>query len=429
MRFVRRLAAAVAAASVVGALVGVAPASAADTPERFVGSAAGRALDISLLTQDLAFGDATGTLSSALDPASKAAGQLLPELVGATSASANVANPGPVNSGEKCGAPALPSPLGDVLDLGIACSTSTAAVDTAKGLATSASNGYVASLGVDASSILSQLPLDDVLSQVPIDDLADELQTALAPITGPLAEQTGIELDTTIDTVQDLLDELLSVQALEVTLGKATTSVVTEASKLTSIGTAEGATLKVLPLTEALGGVPLATIKVGASKATATYDRSKGEASAQPSASLVSIDLAPALGLPVALSHIDVAPGQTVRILEGTPLQSTITVADGRVENLADGGKKAIADGVSIELLQGLGASSPTAFDGGVAVRLAHSEAAVAGAPAVVTPAPVVAGISVLPRTGGTPWAPIAGIGLLAIALIGRRASVRSARS
>lgn len=427
MRFSRRLAAAIAAASVVGALVGVAPASAADTPERFVGSAAGRALDISLLTQELAFGDATGRVTSALDPTAKAAGQLLPSLVGATSASASVTEPGPVNSGEKCGLPALPAPLGDVLDLGVACSTSAAGV--VDGLASSASNGYVASLGVDASSILGQLPLDDVLSQVPIDQLADELQTALAPITGPLADATGLDVDTTVDTVQDLLDELLSVQALDVSLGKATTSVVTEAAKLTSIGTAEGATIKVLPLTEALGGVPLATITVGASKATATYDRSLGKATALPSASLVKVELAPALGLPAAVSSIDIAPGQTVTILEGTPLQSTITVADGKVQNLADGGVKAVADGVSVELLQGLGASSPTAFDGGVALRLAHSEAVVAGAPAVVTPAPVVAGVTALPRTGGTPWVPLAGIGLLAIALLGRRASVRSARS
>ena len=429
MQFLRRLGAAVAAASVVGALVGVAPAAAADSPERFVGSAAGRALDISVLTQELSFGDATSTVTSALDPVSKGAGQILPTLIGATSASASVGSPGPVNSGEKCGLPALPSPVGDVIDLGLACSSSTAAVDTVNKLASSTSNGYVASLGVDASSILSQLPLDDVLAEVPIDQLADELQAALAPITGPLAEATDLDVDTTIDTVQDLLDELLNVQALDVSLGKATTSVVTEATKLTSVGTAEGATIKVLPLTEALGGVPLATITVGASKATATYDRSKGEATAVPSASLVKVDLAPALGLPAAVSHIDIAPGQTVKILEGTPLQSTITVADGRVENLADGGKKAIADGVSIELLQGLGATTPTSFNGGVAVRLAHSEAAVAGAPAVVTPAPVVAGISTLPRTGGTPWVPAAGIGLLALALIGRRASVRSARA
>ena len=48
MRFIRRLAAVAVVATVVGALVGVAPAS-ADTPERFVGIAGGRALDISLL--------------------------------------------------------------------------------------------------------------------------------------------------------------------------------------------------------------------------------------------------------------------------------------------------------------------------------------------------------------------------------------------
>jgi hypothetical protein len=97
------------------------------------------------------------------------------------------------------------------------------------------------------------------------------------------------------------------------------------------------------------------------------------------------------------------------------------------VENLADGGVKAIADGVSLELLKGIGASSPTAMDGGVVLQLAHSEAEVAGAPAVHTPTEVLAQTS-LPRTGGTPWVPMAGIGILAIALVGRRFAVRSVR-
>ena len=415
MQVLRRLAAIAVVATVIGALVGVAPAS-ADTSERLVGVSAGRALDLSLLGQKLSFGDATGSVKSTLDPLAKAAGQVLPSLVGATSATTGT---GTKQDGETCGLPQLPDPLGDVLDLGVACSTSVASV--VNGLGSTNANGYVASLGLDAGSLLETLGLPNVLADVPIAELTDPVQAALAPLTGPLAEATGIDLDTTVDTVEDLLNQLLTTRVLDVSLGKATSSVLTTASSLTSTGTAEGATIKLAPIATPLGEIPLAVIKIGSSQATASYDRQSAKAVPSFSAALVTIDLAPALGLPAALSHIEIAPGQTQTILAGTPLESTIRIADGRVESLADGGVKAIADGVSLELLKGIGASSPAAMDGGVVLQLAHSEAEVAGAPATSTPAQVLAQTS-LPRTGGTPWIPMAGIGILAIALVGRRA-------
>ena len=422
MQVLRRLAAIAVVATVVGALVGVAPAS-ADTAERLVGVSAGRALDLSLLGQKLSFGDATGTVTSTLDPVAKAAGQVLPSLVGATSATTAS---GTKQDGETCGLPQLPDPLGEVLDLGVACSTSVASV--VNGLSSTNANGYVASLGLDAGSLLETLGLPNVLADVPIADLTDPVQTALAPLTGPLAEATGIDLDTTVDTVEDLLNQLLTTRVLDVSLGKATSSVLTTASSLTSTGTAEGATIKLAPLATPLGEVPLAVIKIGSSQATASYDRQSAKAVPSFSAALVTIDLAPALGLPAALSHIEIAPGQTQTILAGTPLESTIRIADGQIENLANGGVRAIADGVSLELLKGIGASSPTAMDGGVVLQLAHSEAEVAGAPGSTDPTQVLAQTA-LPRTGGTPWIPMAGIGALAIALVGRRAmTVRSVR-
>jgi LPXTG-motif cell wall-anchored protein len=84
---------------------------------------------------------------------------------------------------------------------------------------------------------------------------------------------------------------------------------------------------------------------------------------------------------------------------------------------------------VSLHLLKGIAASSPTARDGGILLQLAHSEADVAGAPAVTVPVtnnPTVAGVQQLPRTGGTPWIPMAGVGILALAVIGRRVAVRT---
>ena len=116
MRVMRRLAAIAVVATVLGALVGVAPAS-ADTAERFVGTSAGRAIDISLLRTNLAFGDAKSTVDSALKPVASAAGQVLPSLVGATSAPTAS---GAEQDGETCGLQQLHDPIGSVIYLSAA---------------------------------------------------------------------------------------------------------------------------------------------------------------------------------------------------------------------------------------------------------------------------------------------------------------------
>jgi LPXTG-motif cell wall-anchored protein len=74
----------------------------------------------------------------------------------------------------------------------------------------------------------------------------------------------------------------------------------------------------------------------------------------------------------------------------------------------------AIADGVSIALLRGV--------SGGIILNLAHAEATVKGAPAVVT-APVV--VPQLPRTGGSPWIPLVGVTLLGLAFVTHRTARR----
>jgi hypothetical protein len=403
----------------VGALVAT-PAS-ADTPERFVGNAAARALGIKLLNTDLAFGDATSLVNSTLDPVAKAAGQILPSLVGATQATTAS---GVKQDGETCGLPQLPDPVGSVLDLSVACSTSVASV--VDGLKSSAGVGYVSSLGIDASSLLAALPLPDLTET--LDQVTAPVLEVLQPVIDAVEEATGVQIDEAVTTVGNLLEQLLSQKALQVDLGKAASKVLTLANSVTSTSSAEGATISILPVSELLGNVPLVKITVGSSSATATYDRGLGKAIPSFDASLVTIEVAALPGITPAIKQT-VSPGQTIEILKGTLLQSRITVADGRSESLPDGGVKAIADGVSLELLQGLNASSPTAFDGGVALQLAHSEAAVVGAPAVKTPAtPIVAGVQQLPRTGGTPWIPLAGIGVLGLFVATRRIAVRTSR-
>jgi LPXTG-motif cell wall-anchored protein len=94
-------------------------------------------------------------------------------------------------------------------------------------------------------------------------------------------------------------------------------------------------------------------------------------------------------------------------------------VAGGTATTNPDGSATATADGVSVQALKGLPG-------GGITLQLAHAEAAVNGTKAVVTPPAPATPVAVtprgeLPRTGGTPWLPIAGAVLLGIAVIARR--------
>ena len=127
-----------------------------------------------------------------------------------------------------------------------------------------------------------------------------------------------------------------------------------------------------------------------------------------------------------------VAPGQTITLLAGTPLESTITVADG-TQDIGDHSAKATADGVSLHLLKGIsvptGASSLSTLatgPGAVVLELAHAEAAVNGQPAVKNPTvnpspPPAPPVKALAFTGTSPWLPIGGMVLVGAALGTRR--------
>ena len=174
-----------------------------------------------------------------------------------------------------------------------------------------------------------------------------------------------------------------------------------------------------------------ADFTIGSAKTTAAYDRVKGAGTASFDPAIVTVDLAPVLGLPANLTHVSVAPGQTITILQGTPLESTITLADGHTETSGKSAK-AVADGVSIQLFKGLSALLPTAGtssvrtaaagdpSGAVVVELAHAESAVTGNPAVAGPSPANPAVPNAPEvkalafTGTSPWLPVGGVVLLA---------------
>ncbi|MBV8295754.1 MAG: hypothetical protein JO085_02870 [Acidimicrobiia bacterium] len=405
-----------------------APVARADTPETFSATGTARALHISVLGQDATFGVTDGNVGAPLTAVADAAGQLLqPATLSKVALSSDDSSASdPTNGQQRCALPTLPAPLSSILDLSVACSLAKA--DITKALPNATSTAGVATLNVNAQSLLSGVLGNTPLGSLQLGNTVNQVTSALQPVLnaiGSATSQTPVQLDPTT-TITNLLNSLTTQQTLSLSLGNSTSALGTVASTLSSTSTALGGELKVLPIA-ALNNTPLADIKIGSASTTASYDRTKGTGTASFDPALVTVDLAPVLGLPSALTHISIAPGQTITILQGTPLESTITVADGHTTSNGNSAS-AVADGVSIQLFKGLAALLPTSGasaaaatpTAAVVVELAHAESTVSGTPAAVAPATPAnpapaqpAEVKALAFTGSSPWLPVAGVALL----------------
>jgi hypothetical protein len=381
MRIVRRLIAVAGVVALSGAFAAGAPAG-ADTPEVYAGSALGRALNVSVLGQKATFGVSTAKIDSTLKASADGAGQVL--VLGSTTKADVTGNNSKKDAPQKCAAAV---PVAPVLNLGLVCSSSTAEV--ANALPRAVSEGSLAELDVTANA----LPINSVIAPV---------QGALEGVFGQLPNT----LDPATDTVSDLLTAVGTTQTLDVKVGHSRSEVSTEAGVVTSTAVAEAAQVDLLPVGGLLDN-PVASIIVSSAKATAVYNRASGAATAAFDPAIVTVRLSTPLTGNV---DIPVKVGETVTILQGTPLESTITLADGSVTKNPDGSVSSVADGVKLELLKGV--------NGGIVLELAHAEAGAAGSPAVLSS---IAEVPELPRTGGTPWVPIAGVGAVGLAVLARR--------
>jgi len=441
MRTLRRIGMLGLAGAVITAFA--APAAHADSPETFNATGAARALHISVLGTDATFGDTNGTIGAPLTAAANAAGQLLSpaSLSKVALSSDNSAASDPTTGQQKCAPAVLPDALTSIVKADLACSLATANIT--KGLPNATGTGGVASVGVNAQTVLSGLLGDTTLSQVT--GAVDTVQKALDPVLQKIADatsQTPLKIDPQTK-LSDLLNALTTQQTLALDLGKATSNLTSVAANVTSTSTAAGGTIKLLPIA-ALNNTPLATVTIGSSKTSAVYDRVKGAGSASFDAALVTVRIANVLGLQLPAiqvpqagldCHTDsgdivctIAPGQSLTILQGTPLESTITVADGQTTTSGKSAS-AVADGVSVQLFKGLASVLPTTGasslhtaaaspSAAVVVELAHSESAVSGAPATANPAnpnvPNPPQVKALAFTGSSPWLPVGGVVLLA---------------
>ncbi|HZU73314.1 MAG TPA: hypothetical protein VE990_11155 [Acidimicrobiales bacterium] len=364
----------------------------------FAGNAAATALKLAVLGNSVTEGVSNVAGGSNLSASAHAIGELAPTLVTTAEQSVSVSSDNSTASKPQiCGGvtlPQLPNPF-PALSANVACSAVTAAVKG--GLPSAQAVGTVAGVTADAHALFNTV--------------LQPIEPALQSIFGALPSQ----LNPVTSTVSDLLNQLGNTRTLAVNIGNSTSSLTTTAASVTSNATAQGGEVDIL----GLDGTPLAKIVVGSASAQAVYDRATGHAVPTFNPALVTVTITPPAASGLAAQTLTVAPGVTQTILAGTPLQSTITVAGGSTATNPDGSVTATSAGVELNLLQGLGASTATSYDGGIDLALAKATASVGGTPAVaavVTPASPS-----LPFTGSSPVLPIAGMGLLGAGLAGRR--------
>lgn len=392
---IRRIGAVAASAVVIGAVV-AGPAGASSN-ENYVGSATATGLNLNLLGQKLTFAVTNAKASSALTALAEGAGQLLaPSSTSKASVSGDNTSQQDMN---KCGV-ALPAEIAAVLNIAAACSSATSTVTN--GAPHASSESSVAAIDLSANTVLQAIPQ--------LNQTIDQVQAALTPVLGnldTLTSQLGIKVS---DTVGQLVNSLQATKTAAIRLGNSTSDVSTTGSKVASVATAAGAQIDLLPV----GGLnlgPLVSIIVGSAKASSVYDRATGVSTPTFDPALVRIRVAlPGTG---TAQEIPVAPGQSIKLFEGLPLESEIIVGKGSQVTNPDGSVGAIADGVSLRLLKGI--------NSGVSLDLAHAEAGVAGQPAVKDLVEIPRAAE-LPRTGGNgPWLPIAGVALVLAAAVTRR--------
>lgn len=385
-------------------------------PEQYIASAAARALYLELLGTSVTVGSTGALIDSSPKAQAQGAGVLL---IGDTVADAAVTGSGPQGD-DPAPACVLNLPLG-LLNLAAACGDAQVAID-ADDRPTASATGGVASIELGLS-LLDPL-IDQLLALVgnTIGAVTDPLTALLGGLLDPLLG--ALELDVT-NLVDDLVAGLQrATGVLRVQVGTSGAETVTTAESVLATAVAEGGRVDVLPgLT--LTGEPLLSIIVGSARAAIELTRPDGAGVATPATVVPTFDPAIVtvrLGLPLlgGLTEIPVGLGAPLTLLEGTPLESTISLGAGEaVVNDADGTATAVADGVSLALLKGIG--------GGIVLELAHAEVAGGGRSAVITtrtiqPPQVEPEPQILARTGGTPTMPMLGFGLVLVALTIRRA-------
>ena len=388
--------------------------------DQFGATANAESLVISIAGQQLTGSKVTATLDDAVnaDPTSAATASLL--LTPAFSAddikaSATTAAPSDVKQPESCTGNELEAIPG-VARLDITCPE--VAAQIVGGLPSARALGAQLVVEPSVSGVLDTLGL-----QEPVVDGANQVfEQVLNPLVEALTgNPIGDLASDTVQTVQDVINDTLTLNSTaRIVVAPALAEVTSSADRVVSTAHAQGIRIELLPVNE-LGatngllpddlvpGEPLVTITVGNAKAIASYDRLTG-AKLPPVAEAAAVTIefgSTALTDALGLSAEPIVVGQNTEqcVLQGTPLETCVTVASAGVD--ADGNPYATSTGIS--LFRGI--------NGGINLATGGVTSGAAGAliPAVAAPA------ADLPRTGANAVIPALGGGLLALAVLTRR--------
>lgn len=387
-------------------------------PDRYRASAAARALTLSVLGLNVTIGSTGTVIDSSQLAEATGAGALL---IAGTTATARVS--GRLNPGETSRIDDPPAacvvnlPL-SLVNLAAACGDARAELAGAGPAA--AAHGGVAAVEIGLS-LLDPL-IDQLLALVgnTIGAVTDPLLVLLGGLLTPLLSGLNLQVTNLVDDLVAGLQRATSL--LRVHVGTSASQAVTSPGAVTASAVAQGAQIDVLPgLT--LGGDPLVSIIVGEARADLSITRSRSQNAPQAAQVVPSFDPAIVrvrLGLPLLggnLTDIPIGLGSPLTLLAGTPLESTISLGAGQSSTSPPGSGFAIADGVKLDLLKGIG--------GGIVLELAHVEVAGSGETAqfrIVQEPPVVTQPEPpLAKTGASPVLPMAGFALVLAALAVRR--------
>lgn len=386
------------------------PGAGAQAPESFSASSEGEALGLSVLGQGLTLGTTLAEVDSTPKAIAEGFGVATP-LFEAGATSATVEGEGADGSTEqKCEAPLDQVPMLSIL---LACSSSVASVTG--GAPSAAGTGGVGAITVNPVATLLETPLSEVVA--PVEDGLGQLLGALEPVTGPVGDTTGIDLDS---SVSDLLDALFSgADLVSVTIGDTEANSSVTAESVSSECASEGARIDVLDAAPVAGvdAPPVISIIVGEAATSVVADRAGGEPVAEVNPSLVTVRSALLPG-----GEVVVPIGQSIEIPLPEPLgTSTISAAAGTTGVNEDGNSFATASAVTVHLLGG------EALQGGVELNLAACSSAAGATPARLPSAPTAAAPT-LPTTGsdgpnGLALASTVGLAGLGLALLRRTRS------
>ena len=416
MNAIRRMSAAALAAGVTVALgastAGAATVAVPGTPEVFLGSASASGLALDLVGQTLTVGAGQAKVTSQL--LSSASGTAVMSVLGSTTSQAQLSGTanGAITDGPRCN-PQIS--LQGVLVLNNACTTSSSTMSS--GLGHALTHATVDGADLNVNTLLSSTPLGQV-SQT----LTQTLQTVVNQLPTP------VQLDPVKNTVGGVLNDVLKTQTAHLTIGDSLSEVTGTAGQIVSTASAKGGELDILPAPTALNGAigPLASVIIGSSSATATYNRSTGKSVASFDPALITVKLGATPATPAVSIPVTVGQTQTIALPAGLG-SLTLQVADGSTFHNPDGTVGAVANAVKVALQL---LNQPV-----INLSIAGAQATVAGAPPVAavpappTPAgPIVQPSQPLPHTGGFPWMPLAGGGILAAFLVTRRLRITAAR-